>query len=301
MKRRESFEYNSALAPFITALIEEKRRLGFSFCLQAYNLSRLDKYWLEHGESEALITKERIGGWMEFFEGEGENSHYSRVMALITLSTYMNARGIKCYIPLRPPTPPRVVVHVLDASERAQFFREVDAYEPLTKREPDWRMARGYPVIFRLLYCCGMRASEVCNLKTQDIDLTSGVITIWKGKGHKDRLVYLPDDLMLLCKEYLAYMTTSLGRLPYWFFPGRNPDKPIFQTTLNYRFDQFWNNTEASKHCERKPTPHCLRHSFVVDRINAWVLAGYDRDVMIYYLSKFLGHSYLVPNVSDAI
>ena len=49
--------------------------------------------------------------------------------------------------------------------------------------------------------------------------------------------------------------------------------------------------TASSKHCDKKPTPHSLRHGFVVDRINKWIIDGVDINVMLTYLSKYLGHN----------
>ena len=43
--------------------------------------------------------------------------------------------------------------------------------------------------------------------------------------------------------------------------------------------------------CNKKPTVHCLRHSFVVDRMNAWLDEGLSYDQMLPYLSRYLGHS----------
>ena len=55
-------------------------------------------------------------------------------------------------------------------------------------------------------------------------------------------------------------------------------------------FKEFWRKTGASENCEKDPTPHSLRHTFVVDRLNSWILEGMDINVMSAYLSKFLGH-----------
>ena len=48
------------------------------------------------------------------------------------------------------------------------------------------RMAREYPVLFRLIYCCGLRNNEACSLKICDVDLENGLITLYRTKGNKD-------------------------------------------------------------------------------------------------------------------
>lgn len=61
---------------------------------------------------------------------------------------------------------------------------------------------------------------------------------------------------------------------------------------------------------EKHPTPHCLRHAFVVERFNEWMTQGIDTNKMLPYLSKYLGHKspgetyyyyHLVDNAFDTV
>ena len=51
------------------------------------------------------------------------------------------------------------------------------------------------PVIFRILYGCGLRVSEVCNLKFQDVNLDAGILTIHEPKNGCDRYIPLSDSI----------------------------------------------------------------------------------------------------------
>ena len=48
--------------------------------------------------------------------------------------------------------------------------------------------------MFLLYFCCGLRLSEARFLRKEHVDTKTGVLTILKSKGDKDRLVYLPED-----------------------------------------------------------------------------------------------------------
>jgi integrase len=148
-----------------------------------------------------------------------------------------------------------------------------------------------YRIIFRLLYCCGMRNSEACCLRPGDVDLISGKISIIHSKGDKDRIVYMPDDLRPIMAQYWAYLAEELGFTPPWFFPSRYPERHVHKTSLDYQFNKTWALTPYATSCARKPTVHCLRHSFVVDRMNAWAKEGLSYGQMLPYLSRYLGHS----------
>lgn len=290
MTEIRNYEYHSVLAPYIQDYIAEKRSLGFIYNVTAYQLKRLDEYWINNGYTEICITAEMLDKWICCLKGESKSSHGGRVSAVKGFAVYLVAMGIKCYVPLLSIGKDYNTVHVLSHTEIIELFDVIDGYAPNTTNACDIRMANEYPIIFRLYYCCGMRNNEVCALETANVDLDTGIITILDGKNQKDRLVYLSEDLRQLINRYLEYITRTLGYKPVWLFPGRNPKKHVGNTQIDKVFGVFWNNTKASNFCDKKPTPHCLRHTYVVDRINSWVLLGEDINVLFPYLSRYLGH-----------
>lgn len=56
--------------------------------------------------------------------------------------------------------------------------------------------------VIGLLYGCGMRISEVCNLKITDIDSSNERIKVVQGKGGKDRFTLLPKSLLKQLRAY---------------------------------------------------------------------------------------------------
>ncbi len=282
--------YQSVLAPYIRDYISEKRSLGFIYNGKGYQLYRFDQYWIRNAFDDIRLTPERLEGWICALPGEHKNSQSSRIGAAKDLAIYMNTLGIQSYVPLLSIGSDHRQIHLLDKTEIKEFFLAVDTHVSHSVIGADKRLTDEYPIMFRLYYCCGMRNDEVCSLKTEDIDLKKGIVTIYDGKNNKDRLVYLPDDLRILADGYFRSLKKTLGYEPYWFFPGRDPDKHVPKTSIDRKFHEFWHMTPSSKHCDKAPTPHSLRHGFVVDRINKWIMEGVDINVMFIYLSKYLGH-----------
>jgi integrase len=172
-----------------------------------------------------------------------------------------------------------------------EFFEQADRDKGLSTVKVFKRMAHEYKVVFRLIYCCGLRNNEACTLKTSNVDLADGSITIYHSKGNKDRIVYLSDDMRKLCLDYQQWLNKQLdNKLSQWFFPGQHPDNHIPKTSLDRKFNEFWNATEASKTCDKKPTVHCLRHAYVIKRVNLWMQEDIPLRVMMPYLSNYLGH-----------
>lgn len=78
-----------------------------------------------------------------------------------------------------------------------------------------------HKVILSILYACGLRVSELINLKWANIDRSRMIINIIKGKGNKDRQVMLPEPLISLLEKYYKeykskeYVLNGQGSLQY--------------------------------------------------------------------------------------
>jgi site-specific recombinase XerC len=57
--------------------------------------------------------------------------------------------------------------------------------------------------IIRTLFDSGLRATELCNLNVQDVNLTTGQVTIWHGKGNKFGISFIGQSSKNAIKEYL--------------------------------------------------------------------------------------------------
>lgn len=133
-------------------------------------------------------------------------------------------------------------------------------------------------VIIELLYSCGLRVSELVNLKTTDIDTNSRYLRCF-GKGSKERIIpighqaidklknYMPERDFLIKKYNLdtkRLLITETGRL------------------IN-RQDIYTFIHERGKLIHKNISPHTLRHSFATHLLEN----GADLRVV----QELLGHS----------
>ena len=287
MKKKSPIVFKSVLSHHISGMIMEKRSVGYDYRTEEAILLRFDEYCANNGLAPPAYTKEFLSGWCEKSSSEGISNHNKRVSVIRQLSLYLMSMGISVYLPKSCLKAETVLPHLFTDSERSGFFHEVDTYVPGLIAPYAHRIADEYKVLFRMIYCCGLRNSEACGIP---VDVTQGVLTILDAKGHKDRLVYMGEELTCLCKDYNRYICTLLGGKPKWFFPGRDPAKPLPNTTVDSAFNRFWNRTAFSKECNNKPTVHDLRFSFITDRINLWTQQGINVESMLPYLARFVGH-----------
>ncbi len=136
---------------------------------------------------------------------------------------------------------------------------------------------REYCVV-SLLYGCGMRISEVCNLRIQDIESANKRIKIVQGKGAKDRYTLLPN--LLLEKLRLFYI--SEDRPQKYLFTSH-----VTKTAMHVRSMQLVVNSAMTKAGFRECgfTAHTLRHSFATHML--------DQGNNIHVIKTLLGHSKL--------
>ncbi|TXT43711.1 MAG: integrase family protein [Spirochaetes bacterium] len=280
--------YTSSLTRYITGLITQKQASGYIYEYEAYILESFDRFCVENHYNAGTITREMVMHWAIQRPTESKNYRNQRVSFVRQLARYMQSLGENAYIPKKFASETVEVPHVLSREELTSFFNVVDAYMP---PQPSFRrLVPTYQVLIRLFYCCGLRLSEGCYLRRSCVDLKTGTLEILQSKGNKDRLVFLADDVLALCRTYDARMQSIIPDR-YWFFSGRHRDRPLQKTSVDKKFGEFWNKTSYAGKVDKKPTVHCLRHTFVVDKMNEWMQAGMDTGAMMPYLSRYLGHS----------
>ena len=284
------YTYQSVLAPYIYGLLDEKHALGYTYDNGAKVLRRFDQYWAEHNGDNPKITMDSLEGWCRQRPTEGKGSQRQRIAAVRQLTLYMAGLGIACHIPKDRIRCPKPMIHVLTRPEITEVFGYIDGYIPEKAYPATVRMANGYRFLYRLILATGLRNAEAATLKVSDVDWDMGTAAVYNSKGRKDRTIYFSEDTVEMGKSYLSYLRSALGYEPYWLFPGVDPDNHISSGSVTARFRGFWMRTSFAGTCEKNPTVHALRHTFVVFRINGWMAQGMDINVLMPYLSKFLGH-----------
>lgn len=213
-----AYIFTSGIADSIDAFIRQKQAVGYPYRSSAGILAHFDSMIARFFPDATCITKEICDKWLGFKPGEHPNGLLRRVTPVRQLAKYMNWIGITSYIiPGHIPNRQiRYEAHIYTEKEINAFFRSVDAC-PNSVYSPERRYV--IPVIFRLLFCCGLRSSEARTLSCDDVNLKTGQIIIRESKGWKARVVYVSEDLLSLLTEYNCIMQDMMpNREP--FFPN---------------------------------------------------------------------------------
>jgi len=151
-------------------------------------------------------------------------------------------------------------------------------YVPLFKYDNNLSNQVHAPMIdnfpLSLIYSCGLRRSELLNLKIIDIDSNRNLVIIKKAKGKKDRIAPLSQKTLVLLREYVtAYKPKE------WLFEGQDKKSRYDERSLASVLKQAIEKTGIKK----PVTLHWLRHSYATHLL--------ENGTDLRYIQEILGHS----------
>lgn len=259
---------------------------GYSEFSSRKGIKKFLDFCLENFPNEISITKPMVDAWLAYQTRNSTNTQAGSVSYIRGFSNYLNFIGIPSYIPDDDYNLKRIehIPYVFTDHELKTFFDSVDNYVP-TKRTQKYHPELVLPVIFRFMYCCGMRPGEPLRLLLSDVDLKTGDVYIRRAKHNKDRHIIMSEDMRKLCTVYNSYSSPDRT----YFIEYRGTACSV--DWMGIMFHKCWDNSGLIKHGD--PRPYDLRHAFASRNIIKWVNDGKDVMSLMPFLSEYMGHSSL--------
>jgi integrase/recombinase XerD len=131
--------------------------------------------------------------------------------------------------------------------------------------------------VLELLFATGARVSEICNLRSSNIDLINRFVKIY-GKGSRERIIQIEnaDVLQALGKYYLSF-NDDINDTGYFFINRLH--NHLSEQSVRFMINKYVKRIGYGNHV----TPHMFRHSFATLLL--------EEEVDIRYIQKILGHS----------
>lgn len=155
----------------------------------------------------------------------------------------------------------------------ATIYKQIHQADTPYKRKNALRDA----AVSEMLFSTGIRISELCSLKSKDINLSAGTVLIY-GKGDKERRLHIGNEQVInILQQYKNEYTSEINICKYFFVnqSGRVLNDQAVRRMLN----KYCNLASIDLHI----TPHMFRHTFATSLLEA--------DVDIRYIQEMLGHS----------
>lgn len=278
----------SCFAKRLSDYVALRRGLGFQFHTQAELLIQFDRFAHERHHKGA-ITAQLVTDFAT--SGEVGEEHQARRYQIVrNFAAY--AANFEPNTPLLDPDfirhPRKRPVPYIYTND--EILRLLDHAKKLSRRHP----IRGATIhtIIGLGAACGLRRREVARLDRQDVDLSTGVLSVRGSKFNKDRLVPVHASTLEVLRRYAELRDAHFGDV----------ESPAFFLTLRagrYALptvqQDFWQVGRAAGLREAKgkgPRYHDLRHTFAVRRLAGWYREGRDLQTMLPVLATYMGHAH---------
>lgn len=277
----KQFAFKSQLAPMIERYLESRSQEGYPSKYYSYYLQEFDALAIEISNLP-IITKELFHAWDLLKPYLSNRTKIQRHNTIRAFAVFAYGQDGASYVPdtSRLKSNSSFVPHIFTVGEIQRLFAAADSL-PFRQNAPTRHLV--IPAVIRLLYCCGFRVNEVLRLKMEDVDLTAGIITVYNGKGGKDRFVPIHDSIA----EYLTNYSAQLPKDREWFFPsayGHYSSSTIYE---NFRELLF---LSGIPHTGNGPRVHDFRHTFAVHTLEKQLSEGCDPMVIAPRLAAYLGH-----------
>lgn len=180
----------------------------------------------------------------------------------------------KIQVKFREPVilPKTIPLHTVEA-----FLTTIYAQCANAKTIYQKRNALRDAAVSEMLFATGMRISELCSLKANDINLYDGTILIY-GKGSKERRLQIGnEDVIHTLAAYKAEFLPEIQCCQYFFV--NQTGRPLSDQSVRRMITKYTSLAAIDLHI----TPHMFRHTFATSLLEA--------DVDIRYIQEMLGHS----------
>ncbi len=215
-----------------------------------------------HMNYKPKTVKRKIASLKAFF-------HYLEYKEIINLNPFN-----KIQIKFREPVilPKTIPLHLVET-----FLSTIYSQYNYPKTPYKMKNALRDIAVIELLFSTGIRISELCALKPNDVNLIDGTILIY-GKGSKERCMHMGNEQVLsMLSKYKKEYLPEIKQCNHFFASqsGRALSDQAVRRMINKYSDM------AS--IELRITPHMFRHTFATCLLEA--------DVDIRYIQEMLGHS----------
>jgi site-specific recombinase XerD len=289
--RRHGFR--SVMGPDIEQFLAHKRALGRRYDVEEKTLALFDDYLVvNHVDDLAEVSVELIDRFLASRPRPRPRSYNHLRCTLVRLFAWMVGQGRLERTPVQ--SRPRRGTY-----QRQPFIfdlpnarRLLDLVQTLPDKGGTVQRGKTYHALLAILYGLGLRVSEVCRLRVQDVDLERRLLVIRETKFYKSRLVPFGPKIEGLLQAYLQFKTKHWGTF--------TPDAPLFALrggrainpcTVSQTFHHLVPrlSLDIPLGCS-PPRLHDLRHSFAVGALLRWYRSGADPQAHLLALATFLGH-----------
>lgn len=278
---------NKKIYEYTEDMIQYKVSLGYDRRSYEGYLLDFTRFLQIHYPNTDYLTEEIALDWCRQRRTESPSGFHRRAMALREFTKYLFSIEKSSYILPTNYTAKqtRYTPYIFTDKELSNIFKASDHVIP-HPNSPCREIV--VPVLYRLIYFCGLRPNEGREILKKDVDLNEGVLLIRKNKSHRERRIPMSEDITEMCREYKKRIDLLYPHSPF-FFPS--PDGNAYSAKwLTGQFLRLWNSIKPLENTH-KVRVYDLRHRYATAIMMKWFEEGNDLYAMLPYLSAYMGHA----------
>jgi integrase/recombinase XerC len=249
---------------FISYLTFEKRFSGHSLVAYLNDLTQFEVYLDEEFDTKLQdASKTMIRSWMVYQSEEGNSPKtiHRKISSLRSFYKYLLKLDQLSVNPAADISLPKI------GKRLPQFIKEHEAQELFIEdsfylNNPEQSVFENTrdELIMLLLYQCGIRLSELVNLKVRDFNNESIKVL---GKRNKERIIPINEQLAKKIDHYLLIRKQEF-ELNAEYLIVKNDGVKIYEKFVYRKVNHYLSTVTKMK----KKSPHTLRHSFATHLLN---------------------------------
>lgn len=286
MTRRIVFSgpFKQEIQDFLTYLKNKQHSLD-AIKIYLYNF---DQYTIGATKGN-ILTKELAENWLILRENESRNTLRLRAYSLKIFAKYLNLIGKNAYVIDSKiyQCKSTYIPHIFTDKEINLFFKQINLTVKNNNLFPN--NVQQIKLFFKILYCCGLRDSELIRLKYKNIDLENNCIFIEKSKNNIERLIFITEDLTDDLKCYIDKYSNNLSS-EYVFF-NLKTNKKRQMDNIRIIFRKIIQDCNFDNYIKYRI--HDFRHTFAVKNIKNFYENNEDIYALLPILMNYMGHSHI--------
>jgi integrase len=283
--------FSSAVAAPMIRYLQHKQALGMQYTREYYTLRNLDKF-LTQGESTDL-TPVSFLSWCDTQKHITSGVRRAHMRLVRAFCLYRRRSESDCYVPpmsLFPPEHQRQPAYIFSETQIVRLLEETQRLYHVS-HSPLRREAMRLAIV--LLYCAGLRLGELLRLEVEDYEPKERILCVRASKFHKSRQLPLSTDATAEVERYLA-IRSRLGepmrRVRKLIWNGSEEATGYSRGRFRFSMWQLLDRAGIRTSDGRRPTIHCLRHTFAVHALLHWYHTGVKVQTKLPQLATYMGH-----------
>ncbi|MDR1635494.1 MAG: tyrosine-type recombinase/integrase [Bifidobacteriaceae bacterium] len=275
-----------------TALFDEfvdhKRAVGYAYTgATAELVGQLSRFLDGYEPVPEVLSKGMVEDFCSPRPGEAVATRNRRISMVRQFALFLDSRGHPCHVPpAGTEAEPRFIPYIITEDEMARIIARAE-------ERPTRRLSAAatlvYPMLLRMLWCCGLRLSEALGLRLADVDLGEGVLTIRRAKHNRTRLVPMSESLTAHARSYAEAMGLAAQDPAAFFYPGSTGGRRGRGGVLKH-VKALMRRAGVAKPGGGTPRVHDFRHSHALAALRKMDAEGVDVYCSLPLLATYLGH-----------